>query len=197
MQDLCLALASARALVDDPARSAQAHTVVSAGERALHGARHMVGALAADNSLSAADALEASVRTAARDKQFSFAARGVAATAQLDAHRQNALVHIAREAVTNAVKHAGACAIEVLFAYGKEWRLTVRDDGCGFDGARPGDRGTSRGALTATHAQGPGVRPEDAGGFGLASMRRQAESLGGALSVRSGSHGTTVEALIP
>ena len=50
-----------------------------------------------------------------------------------------------------------------------EWRLTVRDNGRGFD-AYVCDGG---------------------GGFGLASMRRQAEALGGVLRVRSDDSGTT------
>jgi signal transduction histidine kinase len=56
--------------------------------------------------------------------------------------------------------------------------MTVADDGCGFD--------------PSTQRQ----RPD--GGFGLISMREHAETVGGALSVRSAAgRGTTVEVVVP
>ena len=70
------------------------------------------------------------------------------------------IVHIAREAVTNAVKHGRPDAIEVVLEYPEEWRLRIRDDGRGFDAERARR------------------------GFGLRSMRRQAHALGGRLRGR-------------
>jgi signal transduction histidine kinase len=176
MQDLSLALASARALTDDPACACaqQANVVVSAGERALEGARQLLGELAEHDTRPIAQAVEASVRAAARHTPFAFHAAQVPATAELDEPTRHALVHIAREAVTNAVKHASASAVEVVLEHAGQWRLTVRDDGCGFDETPAG------------------------GGFGLASMRHSAHSLGGAVHVgRGGGGGTTVEAVLP
>ena len=59
-----------------------------------------------------------------------------------------------------------------------QWRLTVRDDGGGFDEAP---------------AELPAV-----GGFGLVSMRESAHALGGAVHVGSATGaGTMVEAVLP
>ncbi len=174
MQDLSFALANARTLVDDSARGDSASTVVSAGERALAGARDVVSGLTEQRSLPIAAVVEGSARTAARQTPLRFQARGALAAYQPDAPTRDALVHIAREAVTNAVKHARADAIEVALEREDEWRLVVVDNGRGFDTATGGD------------------------GFGLASMRLQAEALGGTLLVRSAPvGGTTVEALLP
>jgi signal transduction histidine kinase len=84
-------------------------------------------------------------------------------------------VHIGREAVTNAIKHGGTDAdVKVVFEHGEEWRLTVSDEGCGFD------------PDSARH------------GFGLESMRARAQELGGSLRIEStvGS-GSTVEVTLP
>jgi signal transduction histidine kinase len=92
---------------------------------------------------------------------------------QPDQPTLQALVHIAREAVTNAVKHADPFLIEAVFEHGDEWRLCVTDDGRGL--------GTNGGA-----------------GFGLLSMRHRAQALGGTLRVHSAAGaGTTVEAILP
>jgi signal transduction histidine kinase len=79
------------------------------------------------------------------------------------------------EAIQNAAKHASASRVLVSVAAGPdELRLTIEDDGCGFDAA----------AVTA--------------GSGLAGMRDRVDSVGGTLVVAStpGS-GTTVRATIP
>jgi signal transduction histidine kinase len=174
MQDLSFALANARTLVDDPTRAHQASTVVAAGERALAGARGVVSGLNAHSSQPIAEAVEASVRAAARHTPLTFHAGGTQASGQPDEPTRNALIHIAREAVTNAVKHARPSTIEVVFGREDEWLLRVRDDGRGFDAADEHD------------------------GFGLTSMRHTAEALSGALRVRSSSDdGTTIEVSLP
>jgi signal transduction histidine kinase len=181
MQDLSFALAHARTLVDHPARAQQASTVVTAGERALEGARGVVSELtehdrgpAARDARPIAQAVEASVRAAARHTPLTFHAGHAPASAKLDRTTHDALVHIAREAVTNAVKHARPTAIEVVLEHAGQWRLTVRDDGSGF-------------AETPANS-----------GFGLLSMRQSAHAVGGAVHVGSSAgEGTTVEAVIP
>jgi signal transduction histidine kinase len=174
MQDLALALANARALADDPAQAQLASTVVEAGERALAGARSILSDLIARERRPVIEAVEESVRGAARLTPVSFHADGVPTGAQPDPPTLDALIHIGREAVTNAIKHADPLDIEVVLGRTDEWRLQVRDDGRGFDA---------------------GVR---GGGFGLESMKRQAHALGGTLRVRSrAGAGTTVEALLP
>ena len=80
-----------------------------------------------------------------------------------------ALVRLAREAVSNAARHGAPASVVVTLAPG---RLVVEDDGAGFDPAR------ARGGR----------------GFGLVSMRDRAEGLGGRLEVRSApGAGTRVE----
>ena len=84
---------------------------------------------------------------------------------------------IAQEALTNAIKHAGADAIEISLENDSgALRLNVRDDGVGFDIADgvPGS------------------------GLGLSSMHERAQLVGGSLSIRSQpGKGTTVSASVP
>ena len=83
------------------------------------------------------------------------------------AHRED-LVRLAREAVVNAARHSGSRTVRVTLSHR---RLTVGDDGGGFDPAygRPG-------------------------GFGLTSMRERADAIGAALTITSApGHGTCVE----
>jgi signal transduction histidine kinase len=174
MQDLAFALATARALADEPVHASQAVAVVAAGERALAGARHVVGGLITQDRKPVVKSVEAGVRTAARDTPLSFDATGVPVDVQPDPPTLDALVHIGREAVTNAIKHASPVAIEVALERADEWRLRVRDDGRGFDVMAAG------------------------GGFGLQSMNRYAQALGGSLRVMSVPElGTTVEVILP
>jgi signal transduction histidine kinase len=173
MQDLSYALASARALEDDPALAARVATVVASAERALAGAREVLGDLSTRERKPLAMVLEQTARTAARDTPLAFEVAPGAA-AEPDEVTLDALVHIVREAVTNAVKHGGGMKIVVALECDDEWRLRVTDHGCGFDAT---DRN---------------------GGFGLDSMRRHAQELGGRLNVTSAAGlGTTVEAVLP
>jgi len=171
MQDLALALARARMLADD---TPAAEAVVAAAERALAGARGLVCGLTVQRSEPIAAAVAAGVRRAARDIPVTVVAQDVPPLPQPDRQTFSAIVHIAREAVTNAVKHANPTRIDVALECPEEWRLRIRDDGSGFEADRA------------------------SGGFGLQSMRRQAHALGGRLQVTSGAgSGTSVVALLP
>jgi signal transduction histidine kinase len=175
MQDLSWALANARALQDDPAVASRASTVVNAAERALAGAREVLGGLSDRDRKTVVEAVEDSVRTAARGTPFMFDSTKVPPGVQPDQPTLDALVHISREAVTNAVKHGGAASVAVVLWYSEGWRLKVGDRGCGFD------QGSRR-----------------AGGFGLDSMSSQARALGGKVRVTSvPGEGTIVEAILP
>jgi signal transduction histidine kinase len=86
------------------------------------------------------------------------------------------LLQIAREALSNVARHAGATEATVRLApEGTELVLEVRDNGRGFD-------------LTTT--------PRD-GHFGLANMRDRALALRGDLQVESGAGGTRIIVRIP
>jgi signal transduction histidine kinase len=86
------------------------------------------------------------------------------------------LLAVLREALSNAVRHAGASRVAVSVAVtGEELVATVTDDGTGA---------------------GPGERP---GGKGLASLRHRAEALGGSLELHAGfdGAGTSVRWRVP
>jgi signal transduction histidine kinase len=184
MQDLAFALASARGLADDPAHAPHASAIVAAGERALSGARSLVGELLdREDRKPVVSAVRDSAYAAARRTPLRFDAGGVPAGGEPDRPTLDTLVHIAREAVTNAVKHARPSSIEVSLEHdGDEWWLRVRDDGRGFD----------------ADALGGADAPNGEQGFGLQSMRRHAQALGGSLRVSSSPEsGTTVEVILP
>jgi signal transduction histidine kinase/streptogramin lyase len=89
------------------------------------------------------------------------------------------LLRIAQEAVTNALKHAGASRIGVkLHLEAHNLHLRIGDNGRGFDQQ--------------------GVFSSRAGHFGLIGMRERAERLGGALRLASNpGEGTEVEVTVP
>ncbi len=148
--------------------------LAAAAERALDESRHAVEALADDFELPLADKL----RQAAED-----VVTRAGATVELDVESaapvpmitRDAMVRVVREATTNAVRHGGARYVVVRLATDHgDVRITVTDDGRGFDPAQ--------------------VRA----GFGLRSMRQRVEALGGELHVASApGSGTTIEAALP
>jgi signal transduction histidine kinase len=174
MQDVSFALATARAIAGDPALAERhAAAAVAAGERALAGARAVVNGLAGRDRRDTIPCVRESVLTAARGTPLTLETQAPEES-QADQPTTDALVHIGREAVTNAVKHARASTIHVAISRPDEWHLRISDDGCGFDAA----------------ATAPG--------FGLQSARRQAEELGGRLRLTSvAGEGTIVEVFLP
>jgi signal transduction histidine kinase len=85
---------------------------------------------------------------------------------------------IGREAVINAFRHSGARNIDVAIEYSKrQFRLVVRDDGCGID---------------------PEVLQAGRKGQGLSGMRERSERIGAQLRVWSRvARGTKVEMSVP
>jgi signal transduction histidine kinase len=89
---------------------------------------------------------------------------------------EEALHGIAREALNNVLRHAGASAISVGLRRDEGGVvLEIADDGVGFDPAETGLRG----------------------GMGLAGMEDRAAGVGGRLTIRSGPAGTVVLARVP
>jgi signal transduction histidine kinase len=81
---------------------------------------------------------------------------------RLPTARAEALVRIACEAVTNAARHSGSSRVRLnVERDGRQVRLRVSDQGCGFDTALPGR------------------------GYGLISMGERARSVGGELRISS------------
>lgn len=93
-----------------------------------------------------------------------------------------ALLRIAQGAVANAAQHSGAARVEVrLQRLPGATRLSVVDDGCGFEPAAVAER-TAGGA----------------GHFGLRAVSERVEQLGGSLALRTGAgRGTAVEVELP
>jgi signal transduction histidine kinase len=89
-----------------------------------------------------------------------------------------ALLRAAQEALANVAKHADAGRVGVTLSYlTDEVALDVRDDGIGFDPARP---------------------VAGAGGFGLVALRERVEQLSGSVQVESEpGHGTAVSVRVP
>ncbi|RDH97887.1 signal transduction histidine kinase [Curtobacterium sp. AG1037] len=93
---------------------------------------------------------------------------------------ETALLRLAQGAVANAMQHARAAHVDVVVAVdGREARLTVVDDGVGFDPVTTGDR------AAATDS------------FGLRAMAERVEQFGGRLTVDSApGRGTTITAVL-
>src|SRR5262249_36917465 len=88
---------------------------------------------------------------------------------------EEALYRLAQEALANIARHSGASRAEIQLAWDDDQvRLTVRDDGRGFD---------------VSDAEGKGL--------GLASMRERVQALGGTLNLTSAPGGTRVEGSVP
>ena len=88
-----------------------------------------------------------------------------------------ALYRITQEALGNVAKHAKAKAVEVRLARADgKVRLTVSDDGVGFNPARN----------------------RDSSGVGLVNMRERVRQMGGKLELESEpGQGTTIRAEVP
>ena len=101
---------------------------------------------------------------------------------QLADDMRTTIYRVTQEALTNIGKHAhGVTSVSVVIdRVGGEIRLTIEDDGCGFEAAA--------------------ADPQDARrqrGLGLAGMRERLAVIGGALEVESSSEGSTIFARIP
>jgi signal transduction histidine kinase len=141
--------------------------MLGAAERALDETRRALFALTSDAGENAAEAVRRAVCEVG--DRYDVPVHMEASDPGLGPEETEAIVRLAREAVSNAARHASPRSITVTLGPG---RLVVADDGTGFDPAR------ARGGR----------------GFGLVSMRDRAEGLGGRLEVRSApGAGTRVE----
>jgi signal transduction histidine kinase len=89
---------------------------------------------------------------------------------------EDELYRMAQEALNNILKHAGAQHVWIDLCFsGMATRLSVRDDGTGFDPSAGGN-----------------------GGLGLASLRERAQKLGASLEIKSAPRsGTRVIVIVP
>lgn len=87
---------------------------------------------------------------------------------------QTCLLRIAQEALTNVARHAGATEVGVVLEATRDVvRLTIRDDGRGFDRDAPPD------------------------GTGIAGMKERAALVGGTLAIEATPAGTLLELAVP
>ncbi|WP_432839011.1 sensor histidine kinase [Dactylosporangium sp. CA-092794] len=166
------ALAAARN-PSQPAGVAEAREIVGRQIQSLRRLIAQMRPLALD-ALGLAAALEDLARHA-RDRDGLDVEAAVDGLPRLPAPAETAVYRIVQEALTNAVRHAGAARIRIEAGpHGAGLRVVVRDDGCG--------------------------PPTDgfAAGHGLHGMRERAELLGAALHVdRAAPSGTEVRLDLP
>jgi signal transduction histidine kinase len=163
---------AARTLEQDP-RSADARQIASAAERALDESRRVIATLTRPLDEPLDVVLTQAVKDVA-DRVGTIAAMAIDPGVEVTPDVREALVRIAREAVTNAARHGDAGIVRVELENGNGVRLRIADDGCGFDVAAPRQRSNS--------------------GFGLVSMSERAHAIGATFRIDSRRGvGTTVE----
>jgi len=160
----------------DPARALLEH-VLEDGQRTLSEGRDEVQALRRE--LAEGTGIAAALRADAAAAEASCAIH-VEGELDLPDGAQAAEVYaIAREALRNAIRHAGASRIDVVLGAAEgQAEVTVADDGHGMPAAVAGGQ-------------------EPAGHFGLTGMRERAAKIGGALTIASTAAGTTVRLALP
>jgi PAS domain S-box-containing protein len=113
-----------------------------------------------------ASALDAIARQVAPNASLELKTEVVGTPCPLPALVENNLLRIGQEAITNAVRHAGARQVRTELRFEPEClRLVVTDDGSGFD------------VTSQAHANN--------GRFGLIGMRERAKRIGGRLKIES------------
>jgi signal transduction histidine kinase len=174
-QELAFMATTTRDLAGKRTATARVVQLASAAERALDESRRAISSLTRQRLGESFDL--ALIQTVEEIGQRLGAQVVIEAepAAGIPPDRQEQLLRIVREAVTNAARHGGANLVRVEFSNGQGLYLKVQDDGIGFD---PTTSKTS--------------------GFGLVTMRERAARLGGQLFVRSSADGgTEIEVIVP
>ena len=174
-QELAFVATQARGLRDQ-STNRRAQLIAGAAERALDESRRAIAALTRRLDEPIEVALGQTVEEVAG--RFDTRVRlDVVRGVSVSPSTREALLRIAREAVTNAGRHGGAHSVVVTLLNGDGVTMRISDDGSGFEEADVDPR---------------------SGHFGLVSMRERAEALGGSVTVaRRQPHGTTVEVHLP
>jgi signal transduction histidine kinase len=173
-QDLAFIVGQMRSLVGTSGEDSPFAKLAAASERALDESRTAINALSRDQD----DPLDVVLAQAAEDVAGRTGAQirfDLALGITVEPDLREDLARIVREAVSNAARHGEATTVTVTLSGAGGIRVTIADDGRGFDPAAPRRRG-----------------------FGLTSMRERAEVRGGTLEIRSQpGRGTRVEVVIP
>ncbi len=178
--------------------AAEAHRLVglvAEADRQARGlARSLVPIELERNGLAAALAHMAGQASALYGVDVTFEAAG-GGPAEASALQQDAaanLFWIAQEAIANAVQHGQAAHVALHLAEGTEHlRLSIQDDGRGFDGAA---QEAASASISAPVRGAPDTR-----GMGLRIMHYRAHLAGGTLEIRSSDadRGATVTCSVP
>jgi len=174
-QELAYISATTRNLADGDSTSLRFRQLASAAERGLGESRRAIASLTERSSDEPFDlALVQTVEEVAH-RLGTRVVIDAEPTLGIPQERQEQLLRIAREAVTNAARHSDATVVRVQFANGRGLRLQVDDDGIGFD-------------PTAT----------ESAGVGLVTMRERAAAMGGEFHLTSApDEGTRIEVIVP
>jgi signal transduction histidine kinase len=148
--------------------------IAAAAERAIADARRAIAALTRPLD----EPLDVALAQAVEEVADRFGQRLVLdlqPNVRVDSVTREELVRIAREAVSNAARHARAPLVRLELSNGPGIRLRIADDGVGFD---PRADGKER--------------------FGLVSMRERVRALDGEFRLASApGAGTTIEVILP
>src|SRR2546428_954829 len=160
-QELAFIAVTSRDLADSDRASSRFRQLASAAERGLGESRRAIASLTDRHRDEPFDAAlvqtveEVAHRLGTRVVIDAEPAPGI------PQDRQEQLLRIVREGVTNAARHGAANVVRVQFANGRGLRLQVEDDGVGFDPATI-----------------------ESSGFGLVTMRERAAAMGGEFHLR-------------
>jgi signal transduction histidine kinase len=173
-QELAFIVGQTRSLVEKSGDKGPFANIAAAAERALDESRTAIAALSRHGD----DPLDVALAQAAEDVAARTGAHirfdmtpGIHVTPDV----REDLARIVREAVSNAARHGEAANVTVALSNTDGIRVSVTDDGKGFDPDAPRRRG-----------------------FGLTSMRERAEVRGARVVVESRpGEGTKVEVVLP
>lgn len=160
-QELAFIVGQTRSLVEPTGEAGPFAHIAAAAERALDESRTAIAALSRDVD----DTLDVVIAQAAEDVAARTGAHirfDLAPGIRVAPELREDLARIVREAVSNAARHGEAQNVTVALSNTDAIRVSVRDDGKGFDPDAPRHRG-----------------------FGLTSMRERAEMRGGTVVVTS------------
>jgi signal transduction histidine kinase len=173
-------VATANSLSESRPQSEALREVVKLAQQTLEDARNALWQIRAPtNASELPEALRTEAQTAARDSRLDVQVETTGEVRPLPPSITSVVLRIAREAVTNAVRHSNADAVFLTLRYGRRaLRLTVADRGQGF-------------------VVDPELRAYG-GHLGLLGMRERASEAGGRLMIESApGQGTTICLTMP
>lgn len=175
-QDLAYIVQQGRRLSREPGAPAGLQSLVAAAQRSLDESRHVVFSLARPGDEPLTEALTSTAREAAGREGGNLELH-FDEDVTVPAATQEALLRVVRESIINARRHGRAQTIVVALTALPDLRLTIVDDGAGFD------------------VDAASLAP---GRFGLKSMNARVRAIGGVLRIESEpGRGTRVEVTLP